>query len=382
MKRGIRSSVVAAALTLARAGAATELPPGPERVQARLESNLADELRLEAFDINGAGKPSLLGDLEGTTMMLRIDDPAGKPIGVFKPSSGSTYHRAELAAYRLAKRLRLPVYPATVHKTLDRGGVEAFRRLLEAREFPVGVDDPPTGHFRQKERNRLAMLDRLRSADRLDGVLKAWISPLIFYYELGTIETIRRHPLYEHLRWGGTAPSEDWLDLVQCTKHFEPKGCFEAKLSRRDLAEQFTGILLIDALLGNRDRFAGGNLHLRSRTGRLMELGEDRYALPYPELLSLDNGASLLADSAFALRVLAEDLKIARFSRAHREALESLAEELRADPEGVREALGLEPSYSRGDESYEPMKIIASNLSAVLTYFRRLDVEIGSEAFF
>lgn len=328
-----------------------------------------------ALDLNAPNTSlKLMGDFEGTTIMLKVKDARGSNAGVFKPTSGSTYHPAEFAAARLGARLGLDgVYPATRYRTIGRAALDRLAALLKKKTFktPAGAERH-AGHFEAKEKNRGEMLARLAGLESLDGVFKAWVSPLIFYYDLGTLENARAHPLLKTLRRGAPPPGDEELELEQCTEIFEPKGCYAARMRARDLAEQFTGMLLVDALIGNRDRFAGGNVHLSSRDGKLETLGPRRFRLPDPVLIALDNGAALQEgarrDGLDALRALG----ITRFKRAHVEALRELARDLSADHEATLEELGLS----------RRAPLLEANLKDVLDFLDAILREHGKEALF
>ncbi|PCI38896.1 MAG: hypothetical protein COB53_04120, partial [Elusimicrobia bacterium] len=152
-----------------------------------------EEAFLQSFDLSDSRTGlSLLGGLQGTSMILKVKDWAGQTIGVFKPTSGNTLHSAEIAAYRLCRRLELPVCAPTVPKTIESEQLDQFAQLLEGIEFTPQKGERHAGHLAMKERFRRAMLDRLANVDSMDGAFKSWINPLILYQPLGSLADLKK----------------------------------------------------------------------------------------------------------------------------------------------------------------------------------------------
>jgi len=341
------------------------------------------ERYISEFDINDPGNElSLMGDLQGTSMMLKVKSPKGVKVGVFKPTSGNTSHVAELSAYRLCRRLGLPTCLPTVKKTLRGGALRTFIRLLEERRYEAPEGSRHAPHFEMKERFRAAMLDRLKDADALEGAFKVWMNPLILYEGLGTVEAVRSHPLYPYLRHDAAPEPVDYMELRQCTSIYRPEGCYMARLPREELLRQFSGILVVDALTGNSDRFAGGNLHLFSLQERYLRGGEKEYLLPHASLLMLDNGAGFMQDPGAGLRLLREDIKMTRFSRRLYEALLTLDGDLEQDPELLFSELGLVESFQHAGRLSEPRKAFQANLEDLLDYIEALEEEHGERVWY
>ncbi|MFC1679594.1 hypothetical protein ACFL2T_05230 [Elusimicrobiota bacterium] len=333
-----------------------------------------EERFLEDFDINDpANGLSLMGDLEGSSMIIKVKDPQGEKIGVFKPTSGNTSHISEIVSYQLCRRLKLPVCAPAVLKTLERDTLDKFAALLEKRRFESPEGSRHAGHYEMKERYRKAMVDKLRQADSLEGVLKTWISPLVLYESLGTVETVKKHPLYPFLRHDGPLPGEEVLELRQCTRIYKPAGCYHARVYLDELLEQFTGMLIVDAVIGNTDRFAGGNVHLFSLEARYIKEKKRSYRLPSASLLMLDNGAGLMRYPRGGLDLIKKHLEITRFFPKHYDALLMLERDLRDDRAGVRRELGLVERYEHGGRTFYPAKIFRKNLRRLIRYLDSLE---------
>lgn len=340
-----------------------------------------EEALLLDFDINNPQNTlSLLGDLDGTSMILKVADPAGRTIGVFKPTSGNTLHVSEIVAYRLCRRLGLPVCTPTIHKTLSGATLQRFADILEQHTYQAPENSRHTGHFKSKERFRKALIARLRTADVLPGVLKTWVTPLILYEGLGRIPSVKKHPLYPYMRHDGPEVLDETFTIRQCTKIYKPAGCYSADIGYYDLLEQFTGILIVDAIIGNNDRFSGGNVHLFSLESRYIQLRENRYRLPSASLLMLDNGSGFMRGPSRALNVIRKKLKITRFARAQFRALNALWEDYRANRERVMLELGLVERYTHGRRVYSPTKVFEKNLPRLIRYMESLEETYGTDA--
>ncbi len=342
----------------------------------------SEEAFLESFDLNAPDTSlSLLGALEGTSMILKVKDAEGRKVGVFKPTSGNTLHPAEIIAYNLCRRLKLPVCAPTVEKTIGPEQLDRFAELLENIDFEPNGGERHEGHYAAKERFRKAMLERLAAIDSLDGAFKSWINPLVLYQPLGTLADVRKHELYPYLFHDGPSDGGKPIELRQCTQIYKPAGCYRAELAARDLLEQFTGMLVVDALIGDNDRFAGGNVHLFSLDGRI-DPDDGWHRLPAPSLLMLDNGAGFMNRPGRALRIITHDLKITRFPRTLYEGLLALKLEYTADKEKVLTTLGIPRKVRHAGRTLRPAKIFDRNLKGLLRYMKSLDDTYGGDAFY
>lgn len=341
----------------------------------------AVERELLEFDINDPENIlSLMGDLEGSSMIIKVKDPDGETVGVFKPTSGNTSHISELVAYRLCRRLDLPVCAPALHKTLTRETLRRFAGLLESKRFNAPAGSRHAKHYEAKERFRQGMLRRLRQADSLPGAFKSWVFPLVLYEGLGRLGSVMEHPLFEYLHHDAPRPGEKAFELRQCTRIYQPAGCYRAPIPYSELLEQFTGILIVDALIGNNDRFSGGNVHMFSLEGRTIKEGKDRYRLPSPSLLMLDNGAGFMRYPSGALDVLRRDLRITRFPRKQYTGLKNLWQDYNADRSRVMKELGLVEKFRHGGRTYGPAKVFKRNLRRLIRYLNSLDKEYGRNA--
>lgn len=371
----MRMSLLLTLALLASPASAVELEMMDEAAYFETE-----ERELLRFDINDPKNIlSLMGDLEGTSMMIKVKDPDGETVGVFKPTSGNTSHISEIVAYRLCRRLDLPVCVPAMHKTIGRATLLRFAALLEKKKFAAPPGSRHAKHYEVKDRFRKRMLRRLREADSMPGAFKSWVSPLILYEGLGRLGSVMEHPLFEYLHHDSPRPGK-MFEMRQCTRIYKPRGCYRAPIPYSELLEQFTGILIVDALIGNNDRFAGGNVHIFSLEGRVIREGKDRYRLPSPSLLMLDNGAGFMRTPSGALNVIRRDLRITRFPRKQYLGLKSLWRDYNADRSRVMRELGLVEEFRHRGRTYGPAKVFKRNLRRLIRYLDSLDKEYGEAA--
>jgi hypothetical protein len=141
-------------------------------------------------------------------------------------------------------------------------------------------------------------------------------------------------------------------------------------------------MMVIDALVGNDDRFPGGNLHIRSRYCT-HEVGDDGTAVDFGDtrLFSLDNGATFRGSGPSHAMM---DLKryVTRFDRDMVRRLEDLREILAGEGELPEELNFLD---FRTQRAGIPAKdFLLRNIDEVLDHVRRCagHKQCGAQAFF
>jgi len=300
-----------------------------------------------ALDLDGhATEFRLLKQHEGTSILFAVRDRAtGRDVAVVKTNSLSTSVSAEIYAWRLAVVLGCPgvVAPASP-VTLSGRSLAKLRELLAGASF---------GGSRKEDARRevLAELDLALAEGRgLPGAIKPWLDCFVQNRRLGTRELLAETDAAAWLRAGGPRPGDGTVALSQVSDLQEPRGVHLGRIAARRLAADLADVMLLDALMGQDDRFAGGNLHfwrdggVRRRVGDgvarpLWDLGEVR-------LLALDNGAALRPGANTGLRDLRGEIHPGvRAERFDRRAVDRLRELRRqtavADPARVWEILGL-----------------------------------------
>jgi len=217
-----------------------------------------------------------------SSVTLRVDFP-GSVSGAFKPRTETHPRgwRAELAAYRVARALMMDNVPPAVSRRLPRPTLQA--------RFEPDDDDPDEW-------------EQVRREIRWDapGVARG---AMIYW-----VPAMRRSEL--HLTEGVDAVA-DWLRA-------------DAPLPGDGRAPDLATMLAFDYLIGNWDRFSGGNVSQNAAGDRLF-VRDHNVAFPSP-----------LVDGRYD-RVRAGLERVERFDRAFVERLQAL------DEDTVRAALGQDP---------------------------------------
>ena len=288
------------------------------------------EQALESIDLEGAATTfSLLADFEGTSIIIRVKDAAsGESLGVIKTNTANNSTTGEIYAYRLSRLLGFsglvaPVIPVELHG----GALTKLRDLMRSRRYSDA----------HKERNRQIVLNEVSKAidngDTFTGAFKVWVPSFMFHAGLGTRTSLGRQEITRHL--GARTPQPERKDIVlsQLTRLYSPQGTHRGTVDLAELAQDYSNMLLMDALMGQNDRFAGANVHFRSVNNERTERGT-RSGLPIFEmgrvrLLALDNGASMRSRGGSGIADLHGNndsaTRIERFSRTSVQQLRLMA---------------------------------------------------------
>lgn len=180
----------------------------------------------------------------------------GKVIGAFRCETATTSVEGELVTCNLARFLGCPeVVIPTVPFTLKGRGLAAFRDALKREHFSE----------EDEESDRLQILQTIEDEPKaLEGFLKEALPANAAKYT--AIEQPHVAPNGALNRADPIARFLDRRAPQPGTELFTPPG-FPHAAPMRQLARELSDILLIDALVGQWDRFSGGNLHLVERNG-------------------------------------------------------------------------------------------------------------------
>ena len=325
-------------------------------------------------DINSNDvKLSLMGDLEGRSMIIKVKDKQGNKLGVFKPNSGSTLYRGEYASYKLAVMTGLKdLYPETEIQCMSIETQKKVKDLIANISFEKDYGETHEGHMTRKEENRKILLQEIdrniEKKEPLCGAFKKWINNLQFYYSLGTLQNLVSHPIIKLMQATGPQPLHKKFTIKQCTELFDPKGCYFGDGYIDEMAKDMSSIMLLDAVLGNSDRFPGGNVHFRSLKGNMRKVG-NKFYFGRSRLFSLDNGAVLRPKDSTALDDL-EATEVTRFQKPVVEALRKIKEQ--SKDQNLTE-LKLSP---------EEYQIFISNLERTLKYIDTLEAKYKKAIWF
>ena len=348
----------------------------------------AGESDVLALDLHGDGTTfDLLADYEGTSIIVRVRDAdSGDARAVIKTNSSNTRVTAEIYAYRLAVFLGFEhLVPPTSPVAIDGGALEKMRDLLADTSYP---DD-------YKERARQQVVRELDAAladgVAYEGALKPWLGAFMFIQSLGERDRLVNHAVMPHLLASGPQPGGDEVELVQITRLYSPNGTHRGRLSMADLAEDLSNLMVMDALMGQNDRFAGANLHFQAVSGEREQIGERRgmpeWDLGAVRLLALDNGAALRARHGTGMSDLVGGVmagtRIERFEPETVERLRALGRRAigyGCDTAPFDDEVDAIWSYL-GIEDADRRARAAGLLEDVLTYIDGLEASHGDDAF-
>lgn len=287
------------------------------------------EVALAAVDLeSGATTFSLLADFEGTSIIIRVKDAETKQsLGVIKTDTSNTSTAGEIYAYRLARLLGFPEIVAPVIPVeLNEGALKKLRDLMSSRRYSDA----------NKEKNRQAVLADVNRAIAngtcFTGAFKVWVPAFMFHAGLGTRTSLSRQDITKHLGARQPQPENRDITLSQTTRLYSPQGTHRGTANLAQLTQDYSNMLLMDALMGQNDRYAGANVHFRAIDGERRENGT-RAGVPIFEmgrvrLLALDNGASMKSRGGGGIADLQGNVDPAtraeRFSRTAVEQLRAL----------------------------------------------------------
>ncbi len=291
--------VVAGALLAAAPGSAADYPPtaGTDR-----ESDAyfdAVETSLRNLDLND---PDLVFErLGGTTATNWAVTKDGQIVADLKCTSGNTDHHGAVIAYRLGRELGFNIYPVAVYRDVDRE------------------------------------IDGRRFAEQC--ALKEWSSVFTQYYwtrdTFTDTDSRDKRNVIDALHCDGPKPTADdafWYHARSAYGDPKLPGArrviYDGATSLLEAARDFSSMMVVDTLIGNEDRFPGGNTFFRSVTTSYQTEG-DRVVFDDVRLFSLDNEAAFKGRTPDATHS-AKDLK-AHVSRFDAHLLAGI-ERLAADP--------------------------------------------------
>jgi hypothetical protein len=272
------SFVFAASVVVAAAAAGAEYPPqaGTDRESAAYFE--ATEAYLRTLDLDD---PKLEFErLGGTTATNWSVRKGGSIVADLKCTSGNTDHHGAVIAYRLGRELGFNIYPVAVYRQVDR-------RIGDA-------------------------------TVKQQCALKEWDTVFTQYYwtreTFADTDSRAKKELVGSLRCEGPKPEADdafRFSAVSAYGDPKPRGVrrvpYRGDTSLPKAARDFSNMMVIDTLIGNEDRFPGGNTFFRSATTSFAEKEKD-VVFEDVRLFSLDNEAAFKSDTPASTHA-ARDLK-------------------------------------------------------------------------
>lgn len=235
----------------------------------------------------------LLSEFEGTSILWRVRDAETRTaLAAVKTNTSNNRLEAEVYAWRLNVYLGFDeLVTPTVYWTPGPDAMQKVRRML------AGVSYRDADKEARRQRVVRALDTALAGGTPFEAVVKPWLTGFIPTVTLGRRENMAGHQVMQFLRVGGPQPDASSIRLTQISRLNTPHGTHRADFEAWRLATDLSNLLLMDSLMGQNDRFAGGNLHMRSEAWHREEVGTARgmpvFAYGPSRLLALDNGAAL-----------------------------------------------------------------------------------------
>lgn len=293
------------------------------------------ESRLTALSLDGDDvRFELFRGWEGTSVLVKVlQRKRGKDgaeewpkVGVFKTTSANTYAPGEVGTYRLGHYLGVELFPVTVPASLGPAGIKKLAALLATASFKNRMKD-------KARRAVLAELDaHLAAGQRFPGALKEWVTgfQVLRAPKMALPEELRA---FEWLDRAGPQPPDEPAVYAIDDVLYQEHGRYTAKTTFREFARDLSDLLVVDAVAGQHDRWAGGNLCFRLRSGApFRKTGPKRFEGDAARLFALDNGASF-RHAGTGLRHLE---RATRFQRKVYERLLALRARIAKDPAEVQ----------------------------------------------
>jgi hypothetical protein len=228
---------------------------------------------------------------EGTScyLLLKTPESRGKTWGAIVPEHGGTVIDAEIFAHTLGTLLGIGELEGPARRLWLRG---------RARDRVVGIvaaeDFSRDNHYRQE--NVREFLAHARAGGPIAAVAKIWGPPphdADFLVRNGTLDP--GQPLARFLRADQPAPTRRPMSLDGIA----------GQSTELELARELSSIFVMDVLLGQRDRFSGGNLQAIVVTAG----GQARV-----RFVAYDNGDALDSDDPASRKAYLA--MVSRFDRA------------------------------------------------------------------
>jgi hypothetical protein len=207
----------------------------------------------------------------GGTSIYAVVNRGDRPIAAVIPKNTASVLSGEIMSFHLARALGVPdlAQPGFYH-LLTGPNLEKFKTVIPLVPYPPlpNRKDPTHPKPNPKEENRLDVLKQIeQSPGGIATVVKIWDAKPAEYEPLvdADVETLEQ----THVLPGGSAPV---ATLLRCdgpqpstkTVSFNRGKTVESKAIR-----QLSNIFLIDAMMGQWDRFSGGNLQTVTKDGEV-----------------------------------------------------------------------------------------------------------------
>lgn len=263
----------------------------------------------------------------GTTSVgieVRKDD---KQLGKWKPQNSATDVESQVVSYHIGRYLGMSrmVIPSAYY-TMKTGAIAQFKTMLNKQ-----------AHKGQLQQNKVKTLNAIaKNPNTLEGVFttKSRNKAEAVDVVKASANTLNSaHPLVGFIKASGAMPSaEKKMSLKGVVmKEKDEKGKEKVigtpESTELKLARQLSQLMVLDILIGQWDRFSGGNLEATfdKKTGEVW-------------FYARDNGGAGMNGTAQLKKYFG---LVTRFDRAQIERVEQLLNELQADPAATATAIQL-----------------------------------------
>lgn len=280
-----------------------------------------------------------LGGTTATNWEVFVDD---EPAANLKCSSGNTNHHGAVVAYRLGRALDFNIYPVAVYRDVNR--------TIDGRRVQTQC------------------------------ALKAWSSIFTQYYwtrdTFDDTDSLQKRKLIKALRCESPQPDAADSFVYEARSAYGNPGIrgmrrvpYSGITTLLQATRDFSNMMVIDTLIGNEDRFPGGNMFFRS-VNHAYEQQDGKITYDNVRLYSLDNEAAFKGASPSGTHA-AHDLQkhVSRFDAELLAALQRIA----ADDAELGE-------IADGDAGR--MAFLRSGLQTVVAQYQRSHERCGDDAEF
>ncbi len=261
------------------------------------------EQALEDIDLNDTSLNfKSLSAMGGTTKKNWRIKKADEAIAGLKCTNGNTNHHAAVAAYNLGKKLHFNIYPVAIYKKV--------KRVITDQNATYNMDE--------------------------ECALKEWIDKFTQYYwnreTFGGASNKSKDQLISALSCKNSVDLNQSYYFYSESKRGNPSindkmTIYKGTTTLKKAVSDFSNMMLIDVLVGNNDRFPGGNVFFRTESGKYT-IDEAKRTVVYQDarFFSLDNEAGMKSTGSNARGDLIKF--VTRFDEDMIKKLKQLKEEL------------------------------------------------------
>lgn len=293
----------------------------------------------------------------------------GKTIANLKCSGKNTFHPAGRIIYQLGKLLDLNYYPVAIPYKVERKILFHYLKdgkILEGVKF---IKD--------------------------ECILKEWVNVYAPYYWIIDKKSGKNSflsssksklRLVEALNCKSDSMNMDHYFYSFSSRGFlnkrnaEDRIYYLGKTSLYEAARDFSNILVMDAIIGNEDRFPGGNLHFRSRSNSYSTKSKKIF-LKEPGLFSLDNESSFRGDDHKALLILEE--YVSKFDHSLITKLKDLKTRLKSVDTNTELPSDLKfLNYKTWITNKPVLNVIVQNIQSVLDVVKKAEKKCSADTIY